>query len=338
MHDDDNNYDRDYDSRPNREHKDSDDWSNIRGSMADNRDDLRGKNAIESRIKEEENDEFVSLTEDKKQKKTFLNKILRSLEDDDKEEMKNKDNEVRTGVKKSGFASRIKDEEDNAEESLKVNQVKTNPLSKSTNFVQEKESVVDKTKKRGGFASRFADDDDNDFSSKIESKKEEIRSKPITTSGPASTTTQNTQKRGFASRITETETDNKIDNIKPSTSTQNTVKPDTNKPKPRGFASKFIDDEETDEIDKPRAFIGKLKTVTQEVKQDTVNNKEKLNFKSKNKIIEEDFSDDDNNDNDNQNIQQNSIIKESTFEPSNDQANSNKNSILSNNKKPTYEE
>lgn len=66
-----------------------------------------------------------------------------------------------------------------------------------------------------------------------------------------------------------------------------------NKPKPatRGFASRFKDDDE--EEDKPKAFIGKLKTVTEEFKPETKVSKDKLNFKSKNKIIEEDFSDDD---------------------------------------------
>jgi hypothetical protein len=90
----DDDYDRDI-----RQHKDSDDWTNIRGSMADT--DVRGKNAIESRIREEDTDEFVSLSEDKIQKKSFLSKIIKSIEDDNKEVMNNKDKEVRTGVKKN---------------------------------------------------------------------------------------------------------------------------------------------------------------------------------------------------------------------------------------------
>lgn len=79
--------------------------------MADT--DVRGKNAIESRIREEDTDEFVSLSEDKIQKKSFLSKIIKSIENDNKEEMNNKDKEVRTGVKKTGFAAKFADDDDN---------------------------------------------------------------------------------------------------------------------------------------------------------------------------------------------------------------------------------
>jgi hypothetical protein len=74
--------DNEDDMRGNRKESD-DDWTNVRGSMADN--EKRGKNDIESKIKEEDNDEFMSQTEDRKQKKTFLNKILKSIDDDNKE-------------------------------------------------------------------------------------------------------------------------------------------------------------------------------------------------------------------------------------------------------------
>jgi hypothetical protein len=46
----------------------------------------------------------------KYRKKSFLSKIIKSIEDDNKEVMNNKDKEVRTGVKKTGFAAKFADD------------------------------------------------------------------------------------------------------------------------------------------------------------------------------------------------------------------------------------
>lgn len=257
--------DDDDDMRGNRKESD-DDWTNVRGSMADT--DKRGKNDIESKIKEEDNDEFMSQTEDRKQKKTFLNKILRSIEDDNKEGLIVKENESKNdSVKKSGFGSKF---EDNDDEDWGKSKISSNPLN----------VISDKPKARG-FGSRF---DDNDID---EPKKNDIIDKPK-------------PKRGFGSRFNDDDEPKPMTNI---INKQEIIKPIPEvktKPASKGFASRFKDDDDEEE-DRPKAFIGKLKTVTDEVKHVSNTDNNKLNFKNKNKIIEEDFSDENDEKNNNSN-------------------------------------
>jgi len=61
--------DRDDDGeRGDRPHKKSEDWGSLRGSMAESKANIRGKNAIDSNLKADEDDDFMTLNEDKKTK------------------------------------------------------------------------------------------------------------------------------------------------------------------------------------------------------------------------------------------------------------------------------
>jgi len=97
--------------------------------MADKVDQsVTGKSIIESKLVPEDNDEFMSQVEDKKQKKSFMNKLLRDI-DETKEEDNNKPSSEQVVVaKNAGFASRFNEEDGNDDVWVSKSIIKVNPL------------------------------------------------------------------------------------------------------------------------------------------------------------------------------------------------------------------
>lgn len=270
--------DRDDDGeRGDRHHKVSEDWGNIRGSMAESKANMRGKNAIDSNLKEDENDEFMSQNEDKKQKKNFMNKILKDLDENDKDTMVKIDNEMK---KSRGFASRFNDDEDD---------VVADDWRKPNKMPEREERTL-----KRGFGSRFEDNEQDRPSSKVTREDPIVRQEVL----PKAQGKINSSSKGFASRFKDDDDDDEEED-KPVNVAINKplVEKIDDKPKPeskpRGFASRFKDDDDDEEEDKPRAFINKIKTITSDVESSSkINPKEAIAFKKKNRIIEEDFSED----------------------------------------------
>lgn len=249
--------------------------------MADT--NVRGKNAIESNLKEDENDEFVSMKEDKKLKKTFLNKILKDLEENDKDTMVKKDNEV-VNKKATGFASRFGEGVDGEEEADNWRKPAT------------KMPLEERPKKRG-FGSKFEDGDDEGPVRVVSREEPKIPQESM----PKAQTKFAGSSKGFGSRFKDDDEEDKPVKI----ITKEEPKVELNQPKAesqaKGFGSRFKDDD--DEEDKPRAFINKIKTITSELKPESKIDQAKgfKEFKKKNRIIEEDFSEDESDQkNDNQ--------------------------------------